>query len=89
MNQETWTEFATCRSIGPTVFYPEEKGEQWREAIKICMTSCPVRLLCLDYVMRTEFGKDSHHRHGVWAGLKPYHRVKYEAEWLAGQESAA
>lgn len=86
---EPWTEFATCRSIGPTVFYPEEKDDKWAEAISVCQTSCPVRLQCLDYAMRNELGRPVAHRHGVWAGLKPHQRRKYEAEWLASQEVAA
>ena len=85
---EPWTEHATCRSIGPTVFYPEI-GDSWVEAVKVCTTVCPVRLLCLDYAMRNEVGRAVAHRHGVFGGLKPYERKKYEPEWLAGNEVAA
>jgi hypothetical protein len=85
---EPWTEYATCRSIGPTMFYPEE-GDKWTDAINVCKTACSVRLQCLDYAMRSELGRPINHRHGVWAGLKPHQRRKLEPEWLAGQESAA
>jgi hypothetical protein len=85
---EDWTESATCRSIGYEVFYPT-LGETWAEPIRVCKTRCPVRLQCLDYAMRTELGVPAHHRAGVYGGLKPYQRVKYEAEWLASRSEAA
>lgn len=88
MSKELWVEAATCRSIGTSVFYPEI-GETWTEAIKVCQTSCPVRLQCLDYAMRCEIGAAVQQRHGVYGGLKPYARRKLEAEWLAGQGEAA
>lgn len=85
---EAWTEFATCRSIGPSVFYPEF-GETWAEPIRVCKTRCPVRLLCLDFAMRQEVDKPASHRAGVFGGLKPYERKKYEPAWLAEQTVSA
>lgn len=84
IHRGSWVESATCRSIGWSAFYPK-KGDGWTEAIKVCMTACPVRLQCLDYVMSVEVGRPIDRRHGVWAGLKPYQRRKYEPQWLAEQ----
>lgn len=84
---EQWVEYAACRSIGPDVFFPEI-GEDWRGPQKAC-ASCPVRLQCLDAVMRYELGRDRAQRFGVAGGLTPSKRKAYEAEWLASQEVAA
>jgi WhiB family redox-sensing transcriptional regulator len=85
-NTEPWTSAAVCVSIGGDAFYPEA-GESWKTPIGVCRT-CPVRLQCLDYAMREEQGRPVLHRFGVFGGLKPYARKKYEAEWLAGQVAA-
>lgn len=85
---EAWTEYATCRTIGSEVFYPE-MGESWTEALKVCRTACPVRLQCLDFAMRHELDRSAFHRHGVFGAMKPGERAKYEAEWLAEQQDSA
>lgn len=85
---EAWTEHATCRTIGSEVFYPE-MGESWTEALKVCKTACPVRLQCLDFAMRTELSRPVLHRFGVYGGLKPFQRSKYEADWLTEQQDSA
>jgi hypothetical protein len=55
----------------------------------VCLTQCPVSLQCLDYAMRMEAGASSKTRMGIWGGLTPGKRKKYEREWLAEQETAA
>jgi hypothetical protein len=78
--EEPWVEHATCRSIGHDPFFPEV-GEDWRQAMSVCVTRCPVRLQCLDYAMRMEDGSNSKTRFGVWGGLTPIKRKKYEKQW--------
>jgi WhiB family redox-sensing transcriptional regulator len=84
---EPWTEYAVCRSVGESPFFPEN-GDSWLDAVRICR-SCPVRLQCLDYAMRMEVGQSNKTRMGVWGGLTPNGRKKHEKKWLAEQESAA
>jgi hypothetical protein len=86
--EEPWIQHATCRSIGTAAFFPEI-GEDWQQAMKVCLTQCPVRLQCLDYAMRMEAGASSKTRMGIWGGLTPGKRKRYEREWLAEQEAAA
>jgi len=81
-----WTDYADCRSVGPAPFYPE-KGDTWSVGIDVCRI-CPVRLRCLDFAMRLELGRPTKHRFGIFGGLKPSQRRRYEAEWLATQEAA-
>lgn len=81
---EPWIEYADCRSIGTDAFYPE-MGDSWTEAIEVC-EACPVRLLCLDYAMRSEIDRPAKHRFGIFGGLKPHQRKKHEPDWLAEQQ---
>lgn len=85
---EPWTAYAVCREVGSDAFYPEI-GEDWQEPVKVCLSSCPVRLLCLDSVMRYEQGRNRSQRFSVAGGLTPGKRAKYEPEWLAEQTEAA
>lgn len=87
-SSEPWIERAACRSIGGEVFFPEV-GEDWKGAREICAGRCKVRLQCLDFAMRTELGIAVQSRAGLWGGLSPTQRKKYEPEWLAEQVSAA
>lgn len=86
--EEPWIEAAVCKSIGGEAFFPKP-GEDWKAPMNVCLTRCPVRAQCLDYAMRMEIGQDSKTRFGVWAGLSPVKRKKYEKQWLAERESAA
>src|SRR6266542_3455594 len=85
--EEPGVQRATCRSIGVSAFFPEI-GEDWQQAMKVC-AQCPVRLQCLDYAMRMEAGASSKTRMGIWGGMTPGKRKRYEAQWLAEQEIAA
>jgi hypothetical protein len=85
---EPWMESAACLSIGTESFFPEI-GEDWHSPRRVCNQVCTVRLQCLDLAMRTEAGTSLHARAGLWGGLSPLERKRYEAEWLAEQEVAA
>lgn len=80
---EAWTEFASCREIDPELWYPE-KGGSVKDPVSVCHR-CPVRLQCLEKAMQDELGHGRPYREGIWGGLSPSKRHKYEAEWLAQQ----
>ena len=86
--EEPWVSSAQCLSIGTEPFFPS-KGDDWNTVKAICLTSCKVRLQCLDYAMRMELGQDQHFRAGVFGGLGPLARAKHEPEWLAEQAEGA
>jgi hypothetical protein len=86
--EEPWIASAECLSIGVEAFFPVP-GDDWNVVKAICLTACPVRLQCLDYAMRMESGQDHKTRWGVYGGLSPSARKKYEREWLAGQVEGA
>lgn len=86
-NREPWAAYAVCREIDADTWFPEN-GEEWKLPVNVC-SSCPVRLQCLDYAMRTELGCSEKRRYGILGGLTPAKRIKYEPEWLAEQEAAA
>jgi WhiB family redox-sensing transcriptional regulator len=85
---ETWTESAACREIDCDLWFPE-KGDSNKEPLFICETACTVRLQCLDYAMRKEHGLSRGLRFGIFGGLSPGGRVKYETEWRAEQDASA
>jgi WhiB family redox-sensing transcriptional regulator len=63
-----WQEHGSCRSADPTLFFhpQNERGSARRSrdlaAKKVC-ASCPVRIECADYAVR------SREPYGVWGGL--------------------
>ena len=81
---EDWTEFAACREVGGDAWFPEI-GENTPLPKQICKTRCSVRAECLDYAMRLELGKCHSIRHGLFGGMSPGERAKYEPQWLALQ----
>lgn len=81
---EDWTEEAICRQTDPEAFYPEKGGDGGRKAVEVCL-GCPVRRQCLDMAMRAEVNHGRPQRQGIWGGLTPSKRAKYEPEWLALQ----
>lgn len=84
---EGWTYDAICRQTDPEAFFPE-KGGDFHQAVAIC-NGCPVRRPCLEKAMRDEAGKNRNLRMGIWGGLTPRLRAKYEPQWLAEQEVSA
>lgn len=62
---------ALCTQIGPTIFFPEERGEK-REALAACRM-CPARTACLEYALE-------HHTEGIWGGTSPGQRRRILAE---------
>ena len=86
--EEPWIKAAECLSIGVEAFYPG-MGDDWLTAKAVCLNVCKVRAQCLDYAMRTEAGQDRKSRWGIYGGLSPQARKRYEPEWLAEQEGDA
>ena len=86
--EEPWIASARCLSIGVEAFFPSP-GDDWAPVKAVCLTVCPVRLQCLDYAMRMEEGQDHKTRHGVYGGLGPLERKRYEPAWLAEQIGGA
>lgn len=79
-NPQSWRDDATCVSIGPDAFFPEDvygdtlPGELITRAyaeVKPVCASCPVLSECTEWVMRTE---QPHYRHGYVAGMTPNKR---------------
>lgn len=67
-----WFDQATCRALGPGVFFTgdpsnENRGETAAmvEAKRFCF-ACPVRAECLAYGLEE--------RHGIWGGRTPSER---------------
>lgn len=85
---EPWTEQATCRSVGGGLWFPES-GESSLEPRQICLNRCTVRTQCLDFAMRKEQGLSKVSRHGLFGGMSPTARAKYEPQWLAEQEGVS
>lgn len=88
MTTEPWIDFAGCNSIGVDAFFIG-RNEDWDQLRRVCAQRCTVRLQCLDFAMRMEVGEGRNTRFGMFGGLTPAQRKKYEAEWLAGQEGDA
>lgn len=61
-----WTEYAACREVPSSLFFPE-KGESSRPAKLVCR-GCAVRDSCLEAVLANP------ERFGVWAGLSERER---------------
>lgn len=69
--QRRWQELAACAGLGvdPDVFFPVTQWgpSDWRTPKALC-DSCPVRLQCLDYALK------SHEPYGMWGGMTPVQR---------------
>lgn len=84
---EEWMQYARCSWIEPDAWFPEVGGNA-RFAKNICQRQCPVRDRCLDYAMNYELGATNTQRSGIYGGLSPAERKKYEPEWLANRGAA-
>ena len=61
-----WRDYAACRGASPELFFPTgDTGPavMQRVTAKAVCLSCPVRIACLAWAVRTGTG------HGVWGGL--------------------
>lgn len=85
---EPWTAYAVCREVDPDAWHPEKGGDH-RSPRLVCLSSCTVRLNCLDYAMRIEQGMGPKVRAGVYGGMTPGQRSRHEEEWLAEQIEGA
>lgn len=85
---EPWTAFAVCREVSPDLWHPG-KGDDHMTPRLMCLSSCTVRLNCLDYAMRIEQGMGPKLRAGIYGGMSPGQRAKYQTQWLAEQDGSA
>lgn len=69
---EPWMRDATCAGSGePDVWFPDDPGQTGHRVTlgaKTVCASCPVRVQCLEYAMRTDV------RYGIWGGTTPRER---------------
>ncbi|HZJ26878.1 MAG TPA: WhiB family transcriptional regulator [Acidimicrobiia bacterium] len=67
-DEPAWRDLASCRGLGPALFYAEEEdGEDVREAKALC-GECSVRRQCLEQALA------ANERYGVWGGTTPRER---------------
>ena len=63
-----WEGTGACAGVDPELFFPlDEDGAGAAPARAVC-AGCPVRVLCLDYALRTGMPA------GVWGGLSTSER---------------
>ena len=71
-----WQEDAACRGEDPELFfapeieYPAARKRRETQAKQIC-ASCPVRLQCLEWRLRSESQRDA----GIYGGLNEDERI--------------
>lgn len=85
---EEWMQQARCKWIDPEAWFPDGGGLP--QVVKeICKTQCPVRVECLNYAMKFEEGTYRGMRAGIYGGMSPQERYKYEPQWLRERQGAA
>lgn len=71
VERPVWQAQASCRSLGPDLFYAEGQGAtQYTDAKKVC-AECPVVMECADY--GSHFGE----KEGLWGGMSPVELRKW------------
>lgn len=70
---------ARCRLEEPDVFF--ERGQQIH-AVSVCK-GCPVREACLTDAMFAEWEEPRDRRHGIFGGLLPRERLRFDADFRA------
>jgi hypothetical protein len=84
----TWMQQALCAQIDMDMHFPRSNALKPREPVAVCR-ACSVLANCREYVMTLEVGFAQSRRVGVWAGMYPNERIKYEPQWLAEQVEGA
>jgi hypothetical protein len=84
----SWMPSGTCAQVGMDDWFPQNGGHPKASVVRICR-DCPVLSQCLDYVMAFEQGMHRVDRAGVWAGMSPGARERFEPQWLAEQARGA
>lgn len=59
-----WRDLARCQETDPEAFFPEKGGDNGAAAKAVC-ASCPARLDCEDFALRSD------QRFGIWGGHSP------------------
>jgi hypothetical protein len=72
INLATWQDRALCKNYSPDIFF--KKGNT-NLARQIC-GSCPVNLLCHDWILELEKDGATATRQGIYAGMTPNQRRK-------------
>lgn len=68
----SWHEEASCRDLGPSLFFVE-RGEEYHTiqyAKEVCY-ACPVRKRCLEYATVNSIG------YGIWGGMTAEERRRH------------
>lgn len=71
-----WARRGACRDKPNEWWFPG-RGEDVRKAVSVC-TSCPVRVECLEYALRTK------QPYGIWGGvdmLRPWKKTPVGETW--------
>lgn len=72
---DTWRNQAACQGHNPDMWFPvgvrgkyadQHPNPYIARAKTICRT-CPVRIVCLQFALDFEHGRDT--RHGIWGGM--------------------
>ena len=82
-----WMPSGTCASVDMDQWFPQY-GAKPHIVVRMCH-ECPVFASCEEYVMTLELGKKLHDRNGIWAGMAPSDRIRYEPDWIAEQAGEA
>ena len=74
---EDWKQYALCRGMDISLFFPVHGHSKAHEKVKRICAACPVQDACLDYAMSLS---ESFQVVGLWAGTSQREReqVHYE-----------
>lgn len=81
---EEWHDQAACVHHDPNLWHTEKHNHAAKmdtlEALRICRTECPVKAECLADVLVAERGLSGFSRFGIYGGLTPKARAKYDQD---------
>lgn len=74
-SDDDWMSQGTCSQSGFADLWFSPLPTDQRDASEICLKTCPVQELCLDWAMTIErYYPDRWQRHGIWGGMTPAER---------------
>lgn len=76
MGMGDWQEYAACKSVDSSLFYPDRETRGSAQAALSVCDGCPVREQCLDYALSfiDQFG--------VWGGKTEHERRRMRLQRL-------
>lgn len=72
--------------VDPDRWYSDDPKEK-KAAVGQCLSGCLRVEACLREVLRFEKGRGRDSRHGIWAGMTPLDRFRYEERLAKGNAS--